>query len=311
MNPLVTIIIPCYNVERYVAKAINSILRQTYTHLEIIIVDDCSTDSTLHIVKQFTDSRIRLIEMQHNTRKIDAVNKAIELATGDFIGFQDADDWSETNRIEVQLDVFSKNPDVGICFTNFDIQTEKGVFIKEKGKFRNSDILIRQEFNHFFYDPNAAFYRPTQCTTMLVKGSILKSEKGYHPYFKGRVAEDVHLVYRMLKHTKAAATEHLLYHFLRSSQSLTALQHAGANAKAAYAWPLLAKIIEFDRNGIDLLDERNQELLHKTELEACETALVSEIKDKIALQLAYESSNTYKLGKMILTPFQKIKRKLR
>lgn len=102
-NPLVSIIIPCYNVEAYVEKAINSILNQTYTNLEIWIIDDASTDGTLQKVNAIKDDRIRIISFKENTQKVGAVNEALQKVNGDYIAFQDADDWSEPTRVQQQL----------------------------------------------------------------------------------------------------------------------------------------------------------------------------------------------------------------
>jgi glycosyltransferase involved in cell wall biosynthesis len=307
-QPLVSVIIPCYNVEKYVSKAIHSVLQQTYPNMEILIVDDASTDRTLEIIKGFTDSRIKRIALEQNTRKIGAVNLAIEKAQGEFIAFQDADDWSETNRLQLQVNALLQNTEAGICFTGFDIRTEKGLMINEAGKLRDTDELIRAEFFKFLLDENSKDYKPSQCATMLVKSKLIKDEQGYHSFFKGRVAEDVHLVYRILKKTKAVVVNQNLYHFLRSANSLTVNQISGLNAKGAYAWELLSKIIEYDQKGINLLLEENTYLLNKIELEACETALSKTIQDKNAMQFAFESSSSYRLGKLILNPVLKIKK---
>ncbi len=95
-HPLVTIIIPVYNREDTILRAVNSVLRQTYTNIEIIIVDDCSTDSTVDVIKKCNDDRIRLVCLPHNQGANFARNRGIERAKGQFIAFQDSDDeWLE------------------------------------------------------------------------------------------------------------------------------------------------------------------------------------------------------------------------
>src|SRR5665647_1346838 len=96
---LVSVIIPCYNVSAYVKKAISSILDQTFTNLEILIIDDASTDDTLAQISSIKDERVRVIEFKVNTHKIGAVNDVLKKVNGDYITFQDADDWSEPTRI--------------------------------------------------------------------------------------------------------------------------------------------------------------------------------------------------------------------
>ena len=102
-RPLVTVVIPVYNRESTIFRAVNSVLRQTYTNIEIIIVDDCSTDSTLNVIKDCNDDRIRLICLSHNYGANYARNRGIEQAEGEFIAFQDSDDeWME-DKLDRQI----------------------------------------------------------------------------------------------------------------------------------------------------------------------------------------------------------------
>src|SRR5665647_1884715 len=118
-TPLVSIIIPCYNVRLYVERAVQSILSQTYSNIEIFIIDDASTDNTLEKVSAFTDDRIKVVAFKNNTQKIGAVNEVLNQVNGQLIAFQDADDWSEPMRIEQQVIQFLNNSSLGICFTNY------------------------------------------------------------------------------------------------------------------------------------------------------------------------------------------------
>ena len=79
-SPLVSVIIPCYNVSAYVTKAVLSIIGQSYTNLEILIIDDASTDDTLTQIRSIKDDRISIFEFKQNTQKIGAVNKVLQLA---------------------------------------------------------------------------------------------------------------------------------------------------------------------------------------------------------------------------------------
>lgn len=92
VSPLITIIIPAYNAEQFVLDAIHSVLEQTYTALEILLVDDCSTDSTVDMVQTLQDSRVQLIKQQHNQGASAARNTGMQQAKGSYIAFLDADD---------------------------------------------------------------------------------------------------------------------------------------------------------------------------------------------------------------------------
>lgn len=120
-KPLVSVLIPCYNVEMYVEESVNSILNQTYTHLEIIAINDCSTDNTGNILRQLAekDSRITVVNNPENLRLISTLNKGIELCHGDYIARMDADDISLPTRIEKEVDFLESNKDHDIVSTQF------------------------------------------------------------------------------------------------------------------------------------------------------------------------------------------------
>ncbi|MFV0417115.1 MAG: glycosyltransferase family 2 protein [Dysgonomonas sp.] len=120
-KPLVSVLIPCYNVEKYVEESVNSILKQTYTNLEIIAINDCSTDNTGNILQQLADkdSRITVVNNFKNLRLISTLNKGIELCRGEYIARMDADDISLPTRIEKEVDFLEKNKDHDIVSTQF------------------------------------------------------------------------------------------------------------------------------------------------------------------------------------------------
>jgi len=114
-NPLISVIIPVYNVESYVSEAIESILAQTYPKLELIIVDDGSTDDSAGIIRRWAqiDHRILPVFLQHCGRSL-ARNKGIVKAKGEYIAFLDADDVALAERLDVQLKWMQRNG-VEIC----------------------------------------------------------------------------------------------------------------------------------------------------------------------------------------------------
>lgn len=120
-QPLVSVLIPCYNVEKYVVEAISSISNQTYKNLEIIAINDCSTDNTgdllLQLAKQ--DSRIKIVNNEENLKLIRTLNKGITICNGDYIARMDADDISLPTRIEKEVGFLEKNKDHDIVSTLF------------------------------------------------------------------------------------------------------------------------------------------------------------------------------------------------
>jgi len=115
--PLVSILLCVYNGEKYIKEAVDSILLQTYSNFELIIVDDGSTDSTLNILKTFKDHRI-IIHSQTNIGFTRSLNVAAKLSKGEYFARQDADDISLPTRLEKQMKIFMKNPDVILVGTD-------------------------------------------------------------------------------------------------------------------------------------------------------------------------------------------------
>lgn len=103
MNPLVSIIIPCYNTEAFIEDAIKSAINQTYKNIEIIIVDDASTDKSLEIISSIKDSRIRFIHLDTNKGIANARNVGLDNAKGDYICWLDSDDMYHSSFIELLL----------------------------------------------------------------------------------------------------------------------------------------------------------------------------------------------------------------
>ena len=105
VKPLVTIIVPVYNLEAYVAHGLKSLIEQTYSHLQIIVIDDASKDHSPQIIAHFAelDSRIQPILKQVNHGVSAARNSGLALAKGDLVAFMDGDDWYEPDFIGISL----------------------------------------------------------------------------------------------------------------------------------------------------------------------------------------------------------------
>jgi succinoglycan biosynthesis protein ExoO len=109
MNPKVSVILPAYNSEQYITKAILSLLKQTYQNFEVIIVDDGSTDATAKIAANLADDRFKIIRKRRNQGVAAARNTALKIARGKWITLLDADDWYAPERLEKLLQVAHNN----------------------------------------------------------------------------------------------------------------------------------------------------------------------------------------------------------
>lgn len=118
-NYLVSIGIPFYNCEKYLEFAIKSVINQSYTNWELILLNDGSTDNSLNIVRQFTDKRIRIVSDNENKGLVYRLNELTRLAVGNYYARMDADDIMHYNRIETQLEFMINNPDVDVVGSNY------------------------------------------------------------------------------------------------------------------------------------------------------------------------------------------------
>lgn len=114
LTPKVSVLMPAYNSERYIAEAIGSILNQTYRNLELVIVNDASTDSTLDIIKQFSrnDDRIKYIDLPKNVGTNKAKNIALDNAFGKYIAILDSDDIAIADRLQKQVTYLDTHKDI-------------------------------------------------------------------------------------------------------------------------------------------------------------------------------------------------------
>lgn len=112
---LISVILPAYNAEEYIYAAIDSILQQTYTNFELIVINDASTDHTEEIILSFSDKRIRYIKNEQNLKLIKTLNKGIALANGKYIARMDADDISMPNRFQIEYEFMENHQDISVC----------------------------------------------------------------------------------------------------------------------------------------------------------------------------------------------------
>ncbi len=190
-NPLVSVLLNCYNAQDTISKAIKSVLSQTYKNIELIVWDDASKDKTLEIVKSFKDERVKLFENNFNIGLGKSRLRAIKELNGELISIIDADDFYENEKIEKQVSVFQKNPEVSICATwskIFDENFKKLYFfesnatseiIKKKLKFVNiiphSSIMYRKKtaMDVGWYSINLDYSQDYNLTLKLInKGEI-------------------------------------------------------------------------------------------------------------------------------------------
>jgi glycosyltransferase involved in cell wall biosynthesis len=128
--PKVTVVIPVYNREKYIGAAIDSILAQTFTHFELLVIDDGSTDKTQEVVQSYRDPRIRLVCNETNEGIPRTRNKGIHLAHGEYLAFLDSDDWAYPERLAKQVAFLDSHPDYVAVGAWMEWMDERGRYLK-------------------------------------------------------------------------------------------------------------------------------------------------------------------------------------
>ena len=187
MNPLVSVIIPIFNAERYLKYSLESTLNQTYENLEIILIDDNSTDESYEIAKKYNgmDSRIILLKNDVNLKLSKTLNIGILASSGVYIARMDADDISALDRIQRQVNVLEGDPKCCIVGSDIEIIDENSRTLGSR-RYHYDDLSIRKKI--FFYSP---FCHPA----ITMRASVLNDVGLYNAEFNP--AEDYELYFRM------------------------------------------------------------------------------------------------------------------
>ena len=165
--PKVSILLPVYNVSAYLGEAIRSILQQSFTDFELIILNDGSTDETENVVLSFSDKRIRYIINEHNSGLIYTLNKGIDLATAEWIARMDGDDIADHQRIEKQWQYIQANPGIKVLATRVQLINESG---EPNGRWKEDESEVTPEQIKGFLPKNNCIAHPSiMISTELMK----------------------------------------------------------------------------------------------------------------------------------------------
>ena len=206
MEPLVSVVIPVYNASKYLAKTLDSALSQTYKNLEIILINDCSTDNSLEIMRDYekADFRIRVLDSEKNQGVAAVRNRGIQAATGEYIALLDSDDVWVEDKIERQLKLLKEN-NAQIAYSSYS-------FIDEND----------QPIMHPFIVPEETTYKQMLkcneigCSTAIVEADLFKK----HPFKKEFYHEDYVLWMELLSiPVRAVGISDVLVYYRYSSGS--------------------------------------------------------------------------------------------
>jgi glycosyltransferase involved in cell wall biosynthesis len=188
-RPLVSVVMPVYNAEKYLKPAIDSILNQSYTDLDIVIVNDGSTDNSKNIIKSYQDPRIRYFENAQNSGIVVTRNRGLEEARGDYIAVMDSDDLAAPDRMKIQVEFLENNQEFGMCGSYFKTINGQDKILKTvnfptNDKDARSYLIVHNCFCH---------------STVMIRGELAKRLKYDLRY---DVVEDYELWYRISKISK-------------------------------------------------------------------------------------------------------------
>lgn len=210
-KPSVTVLMPVYNCEKYVEKAIESILKQSFRDFEFLIIDDASKDKTLSIVKKYAkkDKRIRVVANKKNIQIAKSLNKGVDMAKADIIARMDSDDFSMSDRLKLQYNFLKRNPKIAIVGSNMIIVDDKGKKISKREYPTDSKSLRKIMFRYSpFAHPSVSFRK-----------NIFLEFGGYNPRMVP--CEDIDLWFKVCsKYEIANISKNLLqYRLVISSNS--------------------------------------------------------------------------------------------
>lgn len=211
----VSVIIPAYNRVDYIDETIKSVLDQTYTNVELIVVDDGSTDGTYKKIKAYGDKLTLLTHEEHDNRgQSAAINLGLTRATGKYIAILDSDDYWELNKLEIQVGYIEQHPDVGLVYAN-------GYGIDANG------TVLYPIYSSDHVEPNDPDQILLDCYIALPVNSLVRKDVydlvgGFEETY--RAAQDHDMLIRISEVTKFAYLTDYLWYYRRHDKSISSTQ---------------------------------------------------------------------------------------
>lgn len=249
LNPKITVVMPVYNGEKYLDMAINSILNQTFTDFELIMVDDSSTDNSVKIINSYQDQRIKLIKNNVNLGIPKSRNKCLQESLGEYVAFLDCDDYAYPSRLAEQFEFMEKNPDFGMVGSWVELMDENSDFTGEVWKMEEPEqkIPCRLLFHNYFAN-SAVFVRRSALCDVEINGQFFKED---YPN-----AQDYDLWVRISKKFKVWNIQKVLIKYRVHS--------SGASVKAANLVEKLAsRIVTYQLNDLGIEPTAKELELHR------------------------------------------------
>jgi len=218
-QPLVSVIVPVYNVERFIRRCVDSILSQTYKNLEIILIDDGSPDNSGTICDEYAqmDSRIRVIHQENGGVSI-ARNAGLRIITGEYIAFVDPDDYIDVNMYETMIKkIVDTNSDICVCQWQYELSDGRQVVDLNKIDKSIYGEITSVKFAEYYY--RGSYEEVTVCALW---NKLYKRDIFNDLYFYGNISEDYRIQDAILcKSYKLVVIPDQLYFYVQNENSLT------------------------------------------------------------------------------------------
>jgi glycosyltransferase involved in cell wall biosynthesis len=208
--PLVSVIMPVFNSAEYLDSAINSILNQTYENIELLIIDDGSSDKSVEIINSFDSLKIKFFQNEKNIGVSATRNRAIDLSKGKYLALMDSDDISPNYRIGKQVDFLEKNSDYGLIGGHYERFSTYGFFKKRKiykQSLIQEENQVRLNFMGSIAAPTAMFR------------SVIVKENNLHFDINLKIAEDYDFWRRIGLYSKVTNIDEILIYYRKHSNN--------------------------------------------------------------------------------------------
>lgn len=207
MSKKVSVVTPVHNAEKFIKETVESVLNQTYDNIEIVLVENGSTDNTKEILKSFSDPRIKVAFIDDNAGAAEARNYGVRESTGEYIAYIDADDLWRRDKLEKQI-AYMKDKGAAFCFTGYEFGDENA---KPLGKI----VRVPEKINYNQALKNTTIFTSTVCFDM----RLLTKEEVMMPHIK---SEDTALWWQLLrKGREAYGLDENLVIYRRPAKSLS------------------------------------------------------------------------------------------
>jgi glycosyltransferase involved in cell wall biosynthesis len=209
LNPKVTVLIAVYNGERFLREALDSVLAQTFTDFELLVVNDGSTDETATILESYSDGRIRIITNRRNIGVVGSLRRGLNYARGEYIARIDADDIALPERLEKQVEYLDLHPEVGMVSSRCLVIDGDGRLVSSSSAQTPEEIYYLLAFHDPIYNPTVTFRK-----------ALVLSLGGYGDDSVNRV-EDYDLWVRISRRAKIVELDEILAQYRIHSANLT------------------------------------------------------------------------------------------